>query len=391
MVARRFDGDEWKFTKAGNQFYKQLRRNFVVKVPVIIRGRRKDRSRYEIKGLLPIERAGITAPELPIDASTPTRNRKARELVEQQIPANGIIFEVSEETYIFDPDGAFYIFEETIATDPDSGQAEAHVNYRRMGCWVDLSSQLYRPQDLCEEAFEHRDDKLCCQRQIARVLGIELDAIIAMLDELDPLASAEGCTPNLILAFSKQFNYGCVCLHNNRPTITPPGEPILAFNILDNHCYMYNNQAVCKTVMKWGGGDRERLKRKFTKAKAWARPAAIGPELTAGNLWCLEEEVDGIMRKLLAQGVVPKIALRTESQIRSLSYGKTTVQVLPLYWQQIEQWMEKLGLSYSGQNLASAAFEVLCQLIHDQNSREQLTPKENHRTLEESDYRCVWY
>ena len=30
VVTRRFDGDEWKFTKAGNQFYKQLKRNFVV-------------------------------------------------------------------------------------------------------------------------------------------------------------------------------------------------------------------------------------------------------------------------------------------------------------------------------------------------------------------------
>ena len=59
-------------------------------------------------------------------------------------------------------------------------------------------------------------------------------------------------------------------------------------------------------------------------------------------------------------------------------------------WLQIEQWMEKLGLSYSGQNLASAAFEVLCQLIRAQNTREQLTPEEKNRILEESDYRCAW-
>ena len=137
-------------------------------------------------------------------------------------------------------------------------------------------------------------------------------------------------------------------------------------------------------------GEAETQIYKFTKAKAWARPAAIGPELTAGNLWCLEEEVDGIRRRLLAEGIVPKIALRTESQIRSLSYGKTTVQVLPLYWQQIEQWMEKLGCSYSGQNLASAAFEVRCQLMMDLNVREQLSPKENSTFWELFEYKCAY-
>ena len=56
-VSRRWDAaqNKWIFTKAGTEFYKRLRRNFVIQIPVTIKGVRKDRSVYSIKGLLPID------------------------------------------------------------------------------------------------------------------------------------------------------------------------------------------------------------------------------------------------------------------------------------------------------------------------------------------------
>ena len=63
---------------------------------------------------------------------------------------------------------------------------------------------------------------------------------------------------------------------------------------------MYQKQSTARTVMKWGGGARERLERKFSKGKEWARPQVVDSLDRAGNFYCLEDEVDDIRRRLLA-------------------------------------------------------------------------------------------
>ena len=74
-------GTAWICTKLGRTYYKRLRKQIVVQVPVTIKGICKDRSTYEIRGLVPINKMCVKAPELAIDAHTPTRNRKAKQLV----------------------------------------------------------------------------------------------------------------------------------------------------------------------------------------------------------------------------------------------------------------------------------------------------------------------
>ena len=100
-------GNRWDFTKLGTRYYKRLRRNWVVQVPVTIKGVRTDRSTYEVKGVVPIAKMGMTAPNLALDADTPTRNRRAKQMVLDQIPDDGVIYEYSHERYEFDPEGAF--------------------------------------------------------------------------------------------------------------------------------------------------------------------------------------------------------------------------------------------------------------------------------------------
>ena len=91
-------------------------------------------------------------------------------MVLDQIPEGGVIYEHSHESYTFDPEGAWTLHEETVGVDPDTGRPEALVNSRRLGV-LDVAAQLYRPSEICAEAFEHHDDKLCCQRQIASILA----------------------------------------------------------------------------------------------------------------------------------------------------------------------------------------------------------------------------
>ena len=61
-------------------------RNFVVQEPATIKGVRKDRAIDEFKCLVSISKVGIKAPELSLDADTNTRNRRAKALVQNQIP-----------------------------------------------------------------------------------------------------------------------------------------------------------------------------------------------------------------------------------------------------------------------------------------------------------------
>ena len=52
-------------------------------------------------------------------------------MVLDEIPEDCVIYDHSQETYIFDKEGACIIHEETVGTDPDSGVPEAILNSRR--------------------------------------------------------------------------------------------------------------------------------------------------------------------------------------------------------------------------------------------------------------------
>ena len=60
-AVRRYDpaDNEYKFTKLGKSFYSRLKRNYVVQIPVKVKGRRKDGSFYNIKSTLPISKMGV--------------------------------------------------------------------------------------------------------------------------------------------------------------------------------------------------------------------------------------------------------------------------------------------------------------------------------------------
>ena len=89
-------------------------------------------------------------------------------MVEEDLPSDGEpLMHHSQEECSYDDGGAWAVSEETVATDPDSGQAESHAALdRRLGT---LGSPTFQGS-LCKEAFEHHDDMACVPRQIAIVL-----------------------------------------------------------------------------------------------------------------------------------------------------------------------------------------------------------------------------
>ena len=53
-ATRRFNGDEWKFTKLGKRYYTTITSSYVAKVPVHIIGKRKNGTTYRLLTHLPI-------------------------------------------------------------------------------------------------------------------------------------------------------------------------------------------------------------------------------------------------------------------------------------------------------------------------------------------------
>ena len=123
---------------------------------------------------------------------------------------------------------------------------------------------------------------------------------------------------------------------------------------------------------------KELLKRNYSRTRAWIHPAQMPETLTSasGNFFCQEEDVTSIRERLLLLGIVPKITLKDESHIKTISYKRCMIEVLPPSWQQIDQWCSKLGVVYSGQSLPTASFEVLSALIKNLNVRETLSGEE---------------
>ncbi len=174
---------EYTFTALGNSYYSTVRRNYVVAVPVVINGSRKNGTTYGLKSSMPVSQIGIKSTTLPSNMTSPQRRAKIKRLVEAQLPA--VLYEMSEESWTLDPTGSWRIHEETVATDADTGIAEAETVLDRPTGARPVFGNFLFPEALCDEAFEEHDDMLCCPRQMAAVLKADFGAICTDLSAIE--------------------------------------------------------------------------------------------------------------------------------------------------------------------------------------------------------------
>ena len=111
VITRQWDsvGGEYKFTKQGDRFYKQLRRNYIVQLPVKIRGTRLNGSTYTIKSSMPIQKLGLTRKQLPLNLTHAERKATLKEMVEDELPLSGTLMQHSQEEYTYDESGGWAI------------------------------------------------------------------------------------------------------------------------------------------------------------------------------------------------------------------------------------------------------------------------------------------
>ena len=69
---------DWVFTRLGLKFYKKLRRNYVVNVPVTIKGTPAEGREYTKKTTMPINKLGISVENIALAPTLEERLRKSQ-------------------------------------------------------------------------------------------------------------------------------------------------------------------------------------------------------------------------------------------------------------------------------------------------------------------------
>ena len=98
-AVRRYDpaDNEYKFTKLRKNFYSRLKRNYVVQIPVKVKGKRKDGSYYNIKSTLPISKMGVNRIEMPLNLTADQRIAQIKEIISAKLNLDEPLYEVSQE------------------------------------------------------------------------------------------------------------------------------------------------------------------------------------------------------------------------------------------------------------------------------------------------------
>ena len=312
-----------------------------------------------------------------------------------------VIYEFSEEVYSLDAGAEWIIHEETVGTDPDSNQAEAHV--RRLGA-NPSAIQLQHINAVCSEAWNNSNDNLCCPRQIASILEINIADVCSIFDEIEhDWLSKGGATPEMLIEFCNKKKLGCVILHNEEPLFpAQQGYPIIACAIVENHAYFYADQRVCKSLLKRALTTKSKAKLKHCIIKSKEAPEfePWSYEIKPGQYYttCPDELLE-IRRWFATQNKFPKMLLKDLYQPRALSYqcvkhldnakGACVIHLLHEQWDEIKQWAEHFGLQYHGEGLPNISFKVMQHLIKKKTMRTPLSGIEKNEILQEYGHKCA--
>ena len=414
-VTRRWDpaSNEFKFTALGKKYYATLRRNYVVDVPITIKGKRRNGTTYQIKSHMKMERLGLRPVEVPLNLTLAERRAFIQRRVAAAIQKDQPLIEVSDEQWFFDDAGSWGVHEETVGVDPETGTPEAHtiLDRRTRAPEPLVSNTLLYQEALCEEAFVAANDKLCGPRQMAALLKCDMSTIIRQLSLISlGLYGTEdwedqGVTPRMILEYCRQQGYGCVVIHNEEVMENLPGdEPTLAFAVHEDHVYFYKDKGVRRALAKRTGAEAPRRLRKVQKASQ-CPPAseweAWGRDIRPGHFWALEDEMNSIRAWFLQQHKSPKVLMRDEVKVRTLIYnlrkneengpGVCYIHSLPEYFDELQCWLQRLdvGIEYRGEGLPALSLKVLQTLVKRSRERTWLTPEEKAAILEDNEHSCA--
>ena len=194
LLVRRLNPDgTHRLTGLGKKFYAQEKDEYIVHVPVLIRGRHKNGRTYERVDHIPtdvlntgkIMMSNLYATEE--EKISKIKSNVLTQLQENTEDGKMILMQISGETYYYDRNGDWQISQMSTRTRPD-GSADTQVLLRQplgglnlVSCMAHLpfTEDAYLP-----EAFEEHDDKLCVCRQIAVLMRTSLETVVEKFNDI---------------------------------------------------------------------------------------------------------------------------------------------------------------------------------------------------------------
>ena len=261
----------YHLTKLGKSFFKDKWVDWVVHVPVIIRGiRRNGRNRgmpYERTKRLPVTDLNVTLSRQSEGLSDAQAARSLRASVLAQLgnpEPNDIILELSDETYYLDATREWTFSQQAMQVVDDQVVLDTVLD-QPLGALRDVSYQLYCGDEILESAFEQRPDKLCVARQLAELMRLPVQEVLSDFDAITNGSKwrEQGVTPREIRSFcvwrqAPMFYVDCQgrLLDKFEPAIKE--QRAVAFTSWNGHAFFYKSArtvARCEPI-----GDRAQAK-----------------------------------------------------------------------------------------------------------------------------------
>ena len=318
----------YQLTKLGRHFFKDKWVDWVVHVPVIMRGvRRNGRNRgmpYERTKRVPVTdlNVALSRQSEGLSDAQAARNLKASVLAQLGNPEpNDIILELSDETYYLDATREWTFSQQAMQVVDDQVVVDTVLD-QPLGALRDVSYQLFCGDEILESAFEQRPD---VARQLAELMRLPVQEVLSDFDAITNGSKwrEQGITPREIRSFcvwrqAPMFYVDCQgrLLDKFEPAIKE--QRAVAFTSWNGHAFFYKSArtvARCEPI-----GDRAQAKYRGE------RKAGETPELKDWREWEGEvgsghfhtEDLEQVRRELLAEGHCSKVVMRSMSEWRCL-------------------------------------------------------------------------
>ena len=379
------DGN-YHLTKLGKAFFRDKYTEWLAHVPVRIRGRRKNGRPYEREDYLPVTSLNVGLQRQNDGLSEAQVARNVKQAVLAKLGADddfSTLLELSGEQYFLDNSREWTLSSQTTQVVDDRVVVETSLRQPLGALRREVSYQLWKGDEILESAFERRWDKLCVPRQLAELLKLPLAEVLSDFDTIcDRGWQDRGVSPKEIREFCVWRGAFFV---NCRGQLMDSYQPVekearaVAFTAWDGHAFFYKT---ARTVHLCDESERiqprYRAERRDSTAPEFAQWLEWDGQLRAGHFWT--RDLRKARADLLSEGHCPKVAMRSLCEWRALRLragdADCVINELPEEAADLQAWMQRLGLKYRGQRLASAASEAFMQLLQAQRelpqNREQI-------------------
>jgi 5-methylcytosine-specific restriction endonuclease McrA len=386
--------DKYKYTKTGSKFYKNAKSQFLVQIPVVIKGKRNDRSEYTIEASMPAQALGASAIFADTTLTDAQRRAKIKSDVLQEFQnryedGRLILTEFSDEITYLDNTREWTISELRTSA---GGEDTRAILDRPLARRKDIAPLVPCVYDLLDEALEFRDDHLCIPRQLGCLLHQDYCKIADEFDDLAPgWRDRGGISANEIMSYAEHHDYTCLIFWQSKCIEKRQGtRRALSFSIMGGHAYFYK---CYRRMLEKAGGVKEVRLKKETKLKAEITEPF--EEVREGNFYHFD--LSNLRIELLKQGYPVQAILSSPHCLKSLRIPLSkgvwcTVSTLPADHQELRDYVQRLSeltglkLEYHNEGLPSLTFRLLKQLLREK--RKHLTPAQRKALFDEQKGLC---